>query len=125
MNHRNFGQFVPPDLYAKSPQKQAVNRWEPPPYNLGVAFYLSRGWNCFQMLVGTTAILLLSSNFAWPYIISNPSAATTVYIGPTSAVSTSSGFAINGGQNFSFVISDEVEIWGISSGSVTINILKV
>lgn len=71
-------QGLPPDTwgrptYVGEKQPGVVDRISSPPDWLGTAIYLRRGFQGRSVLVGTTPTLIQRSEYAYPYLILNPS----------------------------------------------------
>ena len=118
---------LPQDLWPKGPTPNGTNRILPPAYNMGVAFYLSKSWQPFSVVLSAIPALIVRSDFAWPYVIFNASAQGTFFIGPNADVTIVSGFPVNAGQMMSAIIGDQVEVWGVIAGpgTFTVNVLKL
>ncbi len=116
--------------------KQKINRGErgapslkdraiPPPYPMGTAIFLGRSFQGRVLTVGTTAVLLIRSQFSWPYIIMDTDPATDLYIGNDSDVNTTSGFPILHATDRTFVVGEGVEVWGISTGNINVRVFQL
>jgi len=119
------------DIMIKAPRLELVKRilTDPgfrdrkvPPKYTGDAIYLGRGFQGIPFTIGATSSKIITSTYAWPYIIFNNSSIATLYIGSNSDINTTSGFPILAGKSREFIVGDGVEVWAIADTGESINV---
>jgi hypothetical protein len=81
-----------------------------------------------RVSIGTTATQV-SSNYAGKdgqtVSVQNPSGGATVYLGGTGVTTTSYGFALAGGTDFSVEMQDGEKLYGVvASSTQTVNVFR-